>query len=490
DGNWSDSIAGVYLTIKPPFWLTWWFKILAAFSLIGMVIAFIKFRIKTIKKQKASLERQVKERTDRIVLQKEELSKNVQELAILKEDLEKEKYFLDSLMDNMPDAIYFKDQESKLLRVSKFMADRFGGTIDSLIGKSDFDFQSDVHAREAYNDEQEIQKTRKPKIDYIEKEIKEDGTESWVSTTKMPLINTRGEVVGTFGMSRDVSKIKMLEREHNKAETEKAVAQGKFEIASEVMHDIGNAVVGFGSYLNRIKRMQEKDNPEVLKNLAAFFEEKKLVIASAIGEAKADAVVKMLNGITQTQKNNQDELRKSIAEQLNIINHIQEILDIQRQYITGHEAQERKPVNLRTVINDCMSMLLASIEKMAIAVSLNIAPDLPSIKGDRTKIMQAILNVLKNSMEAIDKDATEKTITLNAFANTGRLILQVKDSGTGFDKPVGDKIFSRGFSTKSSGSGLGLYNCKSIIESHEGTIAITSEGPGKGTLTTIGFKIL
>jgi signal transduction histidine kinase len=214
-----------------------------------------------------------------------------------------------------------------------------------------------------------------------------------------------------------------------------------------------------------------------------------LVLGAAIGEAKADAVTKMLKGITQKQKNNQEELSKSIAEQLNIITHIQEILDIQRQYIAGHEAQERKPVNLRTVINDCMSMLLASIDKMAIAVSLNIAPDLPPIKGDRTKIMQAILNILKNSMEAIDKNATEKTITLNAYANTGRLIVQVKDSGTGFDQPKAARFFSRGFSTKSSGSGLGLYNCKSIIESHEGTIDITSEGPGKGALTTIGFKI-
>ncbi len=55
--------------------------------------------------------------------------------------------------------------------------------------------------------------TRKPKIDYIEKEVLTDGSEHWVSTTKMPLVNSKGEVVGTFGISRDVTRLKKLEND-------------------------------------------------------------------------------------------------------------------------------------------------------------------------------------------------------------------------------------------------------------------------------------
>jgi len=392
-------------------------------------------------------------------------------------------------MDNMPDSIYFKDKESKLIRVSKFMADRFSATVNELIGKSDFDFQDQIHAQKAYDDEQDIQKTKKPKIDYIEKENRKDGSEQWVSTTKMPLINARGEMVGTFGMSRDVTKVKMLEQERHEAILDKAVSQGKFEIASDVMHDIGNAVVGFGSYLTRIRRLQNEESPDNLKNLAWFFEKQKAVLAASIGETKADAVVKMLSSMAQTQKASQEEINKSISEQLNIITNIQEILNIQRQYISGHESQERKPVNIRNIINDSLSMLFASLDKMAIAVSLNIATELPIIKGDRTKLMQALLNVFRNSIEAIDMNAPEKSISVNAYSNAGQLVLQVKDNGNGFDKLTADRLFGKGFTTKLSGSGMGLYNCKAILESHEGTIGITSEGQGKGSLTTIGFKI-
>src|SRR5262249_14906664 len=162
--------------------------------------------------------------------------RNVGELAILKESLEHEKYLLDSLMDNMPDSIYFKDKESRLLRISKYMIERFGGTADGLIGKTDFDFHDELHAREAYEDEQNIQKTGKHKIDYVEKEIMPDGSEAWVLSSKLPLINGRGEIIGTFGISRDITKVKLLEQSQHLAEIDKAVAQGKFEIASDVLH--------------------------------------------------------------------------------------------------------------------------------------------------------------------------------------------------------------------------------------------------------------
>src|SRR5438552_16940766 len=143
----------------------------------------------------------------------------------------------------------------------------------------------------------------------------------------MPLINGQGEVVGTFGMSRDVTKIKSLERERHDAILDQAVAQGKFEIASDVLHDIGNAIVGFGSYLTRIRRLQDNDKPENLQNLAGFFDDQKAAMVVAIGNIKTDAVIKMLQGIAQTQCKNQEEISKTVTEQLNIITHIQDILN-------------------------------------------------------------------------------------------------------------------------------------------------------------------
>jgi len=270
---------------------------------------------------------------------------------------------------------------------------------------------------------------------------------------------------------------------------EKAIAQQKFDIAANVLHDIGNAVVGFGSYLTRIKRSLAENNPENLQNLTGFFETRQTELGTAIGEEKATAVVSLLNSISAAQKTNQEEIEKSISEQLRIITHIQEILNIQRQYVNGHDILEKKPTNLRTIINDCMAMLFASMEKRGILLSFNIPAELPLIQCDHTRLMQVILNILKNSIEAIDMNGNKKIISLNVFTRDEMLILQVHDSGNGFDEATGSKLFERGFTTKSTGTGLGLNNCRLIIESYNGTIDITSEGTGKGALTTIGFKI-
>ncbi len=139
---------------------------------------------------------------------------------------------------------------------------------------------------------------------------------------------TNNIVVAFEDMADKYSRDEVLQQ----AMIDKAVVQGKFEIASNVLHDIGNAVVGFSSYLTRIRRTLEQDNSENLKNLVAFFEANQPAIAGALGEAKADAVIKILSGIEQTQKSNYSDICRSIKEQLNIVVHIQEILNIQRQY--------------------------------------------------------------------------------------------------------------------------------------------------------------
>jgi signal transduction histidine kinase len=102
--------------------------------------------------------------------------------------------------------------------------------------------------------------------------------------------------------------------------------------------------------------------------------------------------------------------------------------------------------------------------------------------------MQVIMNLLKNGIEAIDMRSADKAIRTELRWEEGQLTLRIEDSGCGFDETTAGKLFDRGFTTKSSGTGLGLYNCREIVESHAGTMTITSQGPGKGAIIVIKFK--
>lgn len=164
-------------------------------------------------------EEEMRQNMEELEATQEQMHRQVNELNQLRHELEVEKYLFSALMDNIPESIYFKDRESKFIRVSKYLATHFGKQPDDLIGKSDFDFQDEVHAREALEDEQNIMRTRTPKVDYVEREVLKDGSEFYVSTTKMPLTDAHDAVVGTFGISRDVTALKQTELELRKKES-------------------------------------------------------------------------------------------------------------------------------------------------------------------------------------------------------------------------------------------------------------------------------
>lgn len=127
--------------------------------------------------------------------------------------LTQEQFLMQTLMSNIPDTIYFKDRDSKFIRGSKALAELFGlSDAGDLVGKSDFDFFSEEHARQAYDDEQAIIRVGQP-LTKEERETWADRPDRWVSSTKVPLRDAAGNPIGTFGISRDITAHKRAEAE-------------------------------------------------------------------------------------------------------------------------------------------------------------------------------------------------------------------------------------------------------------------------------------
>ncbi len=135
------------------------------------------------------------------------LKRNQAEQTVLRE-----RYLLSTLMDNVPDSIYFKDTGGRFIHISKAMANRFGLCDPALaVGKTDFDFFTEEHARQAWDDEQAIMESDHPIVGKEEKETWGGGQITWVSSTKMPFKDKNGRIVGTFGISRDITARKRFE---------------------------------------------------------------------------------------------------------------------------------------------------------------------------------------------------------------------------------------------------------------------------------------
>jgi PAS domain S-box-containing protein len=137
------------------------------------------------------------------------------------EGLKKERFMLHLLLDNSTDAIYFKDHKSRFIRISRSLARVFGlEDPDAAIGKTDFDFFPIEHAQEAFEDEQKILLTGQPIVGKIERETSPGQPEHWVYTTKMPILSQNNKVIGTFGISRDITQMKSYENALKNAKDE------------------------------------------------------------------------------------------------------------------------------------------------------------------------------------------------------------------------------------------------------------------------------
>ncbi len=135
------------------------------------------------------------------------------ELANINEELQQERALLHALMDHVPYSIYFKDEASRFIRINRSLARVFGlADPAEAIGKTDEDFFRPEHANQALADEETILRTGQPLIDREEKEIWPDGHVTWALTTKMPLYDPDGRIVGTFGISRDITQQRRVEQ--------------------------------------------------------------------------------------------------------------------------------------------------------------------------------------------------------------------------------------------------------------------------------------
>jgi len=142
------------------------------------------------------------------------IKEDITERKQAEETLAAEQRLLNSLITAIPDVIYFKDRESRFIRINAAFIQKHGLPGPSVaLGKTDFDIFGEQHARQAYEDEQRIMATGQPMINQEEREDWKDGRVTWVSSTKMPLRDDAGKVVGIMGISRDISERKRAEQQ-------------------------------------------------------------------------------------------------------------------------------------------------------------------------------------------------------------------------------------------------------------------------------------
>ena len=372
------------------------------------------------------------------VYQNSQLVQSINERKLTEEKLNKEQYLMRNLMDNLPDHIYFKDRESHFIRVNSTQAQMFGlSDPENLVGKTDFDFFSEEHAKQAYEDEQTIILSGQPVIKE-ERETWTDRPDTWVYTTKVPLRDDDGQVVGTFGISRDITDRKQAEEEiKRKNDLLQTTNAEKDKFFSIIAHDLRSPLSAFVAATQILAEEIQTMNTEEIREIT-------------------------LN------------LKTSAS---NIYTLLENLLEWSRLRRGGLDFVPEK-LNLKEKIESCIDVLTESARKKRIKLTFSIPAEM-EVFADNHMIDAVIRNLVSNSVKFTP--AGGRIDVTAVYSDNHFIEIKVSDSGIGMTPELKNKLFMISEKTSRNGTegelstGLGLLLCKEFIEKHNGKIWVESE---------------
>lgn len=398
---------------------------------------------------------------------------------------------LNAVLQTVPDAVYFKDRHSRFIRVSRAMAEKDGWEAAQFIGKTDFDRFTLEHAGPAYEAEQVIMGTGEPVLDLEEKETWPDGHVTWVSTSKFPLRNMTGEVVGTFGVSRDITAQKQNETDRREIEMQLQLSQ-KMEsigrLAAGVAHEV-NTPTQFITDNTHFLTTAFKQCAEIVQQYREFRDmaAKQPEFASAVEQLIAAEKNGDLDYVL-------DEVPRCLQQTLDGLARVARIVRSLKEFAHPN-SPDLTPADLNHTIET--SILVSRHEwKYVSEVDLELDPMLPNVPCVVDEFNQVILNLIINAAHAIAdalkiRGGDRGKITVRTRHAPPWAIVEVEDTGTGIAPEIRNRIFEPFFTTKAAGKGTGQGLAivhTVIVKHHHGVVEVETE-PGRGSKFVIKLPL-
>jgi PAS domain S-box-containing protein len=399
---------------------------------------------------------------------------------------------LHSLMDKSNDTIYFKDCESRFICCSNALARTFNvPNARELVGKRDSDFFTNEHARAALEDEQAIIRTGNAVVGKMEKETWPDGHVTWALTSKWPLRNEAGEIIGTFGISKDITTFKETEEKLNQVNKQLIDASrlaGMAEVATSVLHNVGNVLNSVNVSTSLIaEKIRHSKAANVAKAVALMRANENNLGHFLANDPKGKQLLDYLTNLAAHLTQEHEDVSQEVGALASNILHIKEIVAMQQGYAKSSGIVES--LKVADLVEDALRMNNGALNRHHVEVVREFA-DVPPIVTKRHNVLQILVNLIRNAKYACDDSGrADKQITLR-IVNTGNHIhVSVIDNGIGIPPENLTRIFNHGFTTRKEGHGFGLHSGAIAAKEMGGTLAAFSEGVGRGATFTLELPI-
>jgi PAS domain S-box-containing protein len=423
------------------------------------------------------------------------ISRDITEIKTIEDQLQAERNLLRSLIDNLPDYIYVKDQQGRYVIDNIAHRRLLGATsAEDVMGKTAFDFFPSELARQFARDDQSVLQEGRPVIHREEPIVDPSGHFRWHSTTKVPLRNSFEEIIGLVGIGRDITERKLGEEQLQKAHAELAHSKSDLEKVFADLQKSHEELKAAQFQLIQAEKMQS------LGRLAAGVAHEVKNPLAILGMG----IDYMLKNVTSPDPN----LSLILADMNDALKRADSIImgmldfSVPRDLLLQGE-------DLSALMDQSLNMVRHELKGVGnIQVVRELGKGLPKPRLDGNKIKQALVNLLSNAIHSMPQGGTLTIRTYARQLEPGEIapdadsrhaerfragdtvvVAEVLDTGKGILKEQFAKIFDPFFTTKPAGkgTGLGLTVTKKIIEMHNGTIDIQNR-PDGGVIVTLMFK--
>ncbi|MEN8189435.1 MAG: ATP-binding protein [Thermodesulfobacteriota bacterium] len=264
---------------------------------------------------------------------------------------------------------------------------------------------------------------------------------------------------------------------------------GKAEVATEVLHNVGNTLNSISVSSEQIWEIVRKSSSRTLPGIVDLIQLHTANIGDFIsqdprGKKLPAYFIKLSEQLTREQ----EDLSKEINRQLKHIRLVAEIIRTQQDSTKGHSFIEA--IDLVAIVEECLLVFEQKISERRIVVTRDYA-NLPTMDGERHKLLQVITNLIGNALDAFeDMETKNRRLVLRLYsADDQTVVLEVDDNGRGMSDEILKQIFVFGFSTKKDGHGFGLHNGANLATEMGGTLTAESPGEGKGTILRLRLPV-
>jgi signal transduction histidine kinase len=265
---------------------------------------------------------------------------------------------------------------------------------------------------------------------------------------------------------------------------------GMAEVATGVLHNVGNVLnsvsVSATVVCDRLRQSEVSD----LHRAAAMLDGKNGQLGQFLtADPKGKLLPEYLAKAAKLLASERDELVSEMAGVVQHIEHIKEIVAMQQSYAKVFGVME--PVPPAALVQDALRMNAAALERHGVRVIQQLDENVPAALVDRHKVLQILVNLLRNAKYALDEQApAEKRLEIQVSrAGEGMVAILVRDNGVGIAPENLTRIFGHGFTTKKDGHGFGLHSGALAAKQMNGSLSVHSDGLGLGATFTLELPV-